>query len=60
MAATFVAIHNHPSGNLDPSPEDIQLTKRLQQAGQIIDLPLVDHLIVSDRGYYSFADHDQL
>ena len=56
-AAAFVAIHNHPSGSLDPSPEDVTLTKRLQQAGQIIDLPLVDHLIVSERGYYSFADH---
>lgn len=59
-AAAFVAIHNHPSGSLDPSPEDIALTKRLQQAGQIIDLPLIDHLIVSERGYYSFADHAML
>lgn len=56
-AAAFVAIHNHPSGSLDPSAEDVTLTKRLQQAGQIMDLPLLDHLIVSERGYYSFADH---
>ncbi len=59
-AAAFVAIHNHPSGSLSPSTEDIALTKRLQQAGQIIDLPLLDHLIVSERGYYSFADQGQL
>jgi len=56
-AAAFVAIHNHPSGSLDPSSEDVTLTKRLQQAGQMMDLPLLDHLIVSERGYYSFADH---
>ncbi len=59
-AAAFVAVHNHPSGSLNPSAEDISLTKRLQQAGQIIDLPLLDHLIVSERGYYSFADQGQL
>lgn len=59
-AAAFVAVHNHPSGNLNPSSEDNALTKRLQQAGQIIDLPLLDHLIVSERGYYSFADQGLL
>jgi DNA repair protein RadC len=56
-AAAFVAIHNHPSGSTEPSSEDVTLTKRLQQAGQTMDLPLLDHLIVSERGYYSFADH---
>jgi DNA repair protein RadC len=59
-AAAVIAIHNHPSGSLQPSQEDLQLTKRLCQAGQLLDLPLLDHLIVSERGYYSFADEGTL
>jgi DNA repair protein RadC len=56
----FIAIHNHPSGSLRPSQADIDLTKKLKQAGQLLDLPLLDHLIVSERGYYSFADEGVL
>ncbi|MFM7154854.1 MAG: JAB domain-containing protein, partial [Bacteroidota bacterium] len=59
-AAAFIAIHNHPSGNLQPSRADIELTERLKQAGKIFDLPLLDHLIISERGYYSFADEGSL
>lgn len=55
-AAAAIAIHNHPSGNLQPSQADIELTRRLRQAGTLLDLPLLDHLIVSERGYFSFAD----
>lgn len=55
-ASAFIAIHNHPSGNLQPSRADTELTERLKQGGRIFDLPLLDHLIVSERGYYSFAD----
>lgn len=55
-AAAFIAIHNHPSGNLQPSQADMELTKKLEQAGRLLDMPLLDHLIVSERGYYSFAD----
>lgn len=55
-AAAFIAVHNHPSGNLQPSQADIDLTRRLKQSGHLIDLPLLDHLIVSERGYFSFAD----
>lgn len=55
-AAAMIAVHNHPSGNLDPSRADIDLTERIKAAGKIMDLPLLDHLIVSERGYYSFAD----
>ncbi len=55
-AAAFIAIHNHPSGNLQPSQADMALTKKLEQAGRLLDMPLLDHLIVSERGYYSFAD----
>jgi len=55
-ASAIIAVHNHPSGNLKPSEADIMLTKKLKDAGRILDLPLLDHLIVSERGYYSFAD----
>lgn len=59
-ACGIIAVHNHPSGSLTPSQNDISLTKRLQQAGQILEMPLHDHLIVSERGYYSFADEGLL
>ncbi len=55
-ASAIIAVHNHPSGNLKPSDADMDLTKKLKEAGKILDLPLLDHLIVSERGYYSFAD----
>ena len=59
-AAAVIAIHNHPSGSLQPSQSDIDLTRRLRKAGELLDLPLLDHLIVSERGYYSFADEGLL
>jgi DNA repair protein RadC len=59
-AAAAIAVHNHPSGNLQPSQADIELTRRLRKAGELLDLPLLDHLIVSERGYYSFADEGML
>jgi DNA repair protein RadC len=55
-ASGVIAVHNHPSGNLQPSQSDLDLTKKLVSAGQMLELPVLDHLIVSDRGYYSFAD----
>lgn len=55
-ASAIIAAHNHPSGNLKPSDADISLTKKMKESGKILDLPLLDHLIISDRGYYSFAD----
>ncbi|MBK8555609.1 MAG: DNA repair protein RadC [Lewinellaceae bacterium] len=59
-AAAIIAVHNHPSGNLQPSQADIDLTRRLRKAGELLDLPLLDHLIISERGYYSFADEGML
>jgi len=53
---SIILCHNHPSGNLQPSNQDIVLTKKLKQAGTVLDLTIFDHLIVSERGYYSFAD----
>lgn len=52
----IILCHNHPSGNLQPSQADISLTKKLKSGGQLIDISVHDHLIVSEKGYYSFAD----
>jgi DNA repair protein RadC len=55
-ATSIILGHNHPSGQLTPSDADIQLTKKLKQAGDTLDLPVLDHIIVGDGNYYSFAD----
>ncbi len=59
-AAALIACHNHPSGNLDPSREDREVTHRLYQAGETIGIPLLDHIIFSSRGYTSFLEEGQL
>lgn len=59
-AVACILIHNHPSGNLKPSGADISLTKKLSEFGRMIDLQVLDHLIVTDHGYYSFADNNLL
>lgn len=59
-AAFIVLAHNHPSGNLKPSQTDIDLTKKLKAGGQLLDIPVVDHLIVTDTGFFSFADEGLL
>ena len=55
-AAAIVAFHNHPSGDPTPSPEDVDLTRRLAAAGVLIGVDLVDHLILGDRRYWSFKE----
>ena len=59
-AVGVIAVHNHPSGNLKPSQADVQLTQKLVQAGKIVEIPLLDHLIVSERGFFSFADEGMI
>lgn len=59
-ASSIVLSHNHPSGQLRPSEEDIKLTRKLAEAGKFLDLPIMDHLILSPTGYYSFADNGML
>lgn len=55
--ASFVILaHNHPSGNISPSETDRSLTQKLVEAGKYLDLPILDHIIVTYDGYYSFAD----
>jgi DNA repair protein RadC len=60
MASSIILCHNHPSGNLNPSQADIDLTNKLKQFGKFIDLPVLDHLIITDTDYYSFADHSMI
>jgi len=60
LASSIVLCHNHPSGNLNPSQADIKITRKLKTAGETLDVAILDHLIVSERGYYSFADEGLL
>lgn len=59
-ASAIIVAHNHPSGSLQPSPEDIRITGQLKEAGSILGVPLLDHIIFSSRGYYSLAEHSEL
>ncbi|MEK7253606.1 MAG: JAB domain-containing protein, partial [Bacteroidota bacterium] len=60
QAVSIVACHNHPSGSLRPSQADVDLTRKIKQAGEIIGIALLDHLIISERGYFSFADEGMI
>lgn len=57
LAAGLVLAHNHPSGDPSPSREDRDITRRLAQAGGILGIPLIDHVIISESGYFSFREH---
>ena len=59
-AAAFVLVHNHPSGTLKPSDADLDLTDKMQQLGKFHNLPLRDHLIITEDGYYSMADQGDM
>lgn len=56
LACKLIIAHNHPSGSLKPSVSDKNATQRVKEAGKLLDIQLVDHLIISDQGYFSFAD----
>lgn len=56
-ASAIVIAHNHPSGNLEPSEDDKDVTKRIQRAGEILGIRILDHLIISGDAYYSFLEH---
>ena len=60
LASSIILVHNPPSGNRNPSAADIQLTKKLKEAGNFLDLPILDHLIFAESGYFSFADEGML
>jgi len=56
LASAMILCHNHPSGNLKPSSADIQLTEKLKEAGKMLDIPILDHLIIGEKDYFSFSD----
>lgn len=56
LASAIVLVHNHPSGNLRPSEQDRRLTQRLKSVGTSLEIPVMDHLIFTNDGYFSFAD----
>lgn len=60
QASSIILCHNHPSGNLKPSQADIDITKKIVASGKMLDIQILDHIIISDSGYYSFADEGLL
>ena len=55
-ASSLILAHNHPSGNLNPSQADIKLTQKLKKAGEVLEMPVLDHIILTGESFYSFAD----
>ncbi len=60
LSSNIILVHNHPSGNLKPSEADIKLTEKLKKGCALLDIQVLDHLIVSHTGYYSFRDEGRL
>lgn len=56
LASGLILCHNHPSGNLNPSQSDISMTKNAMQVGKLLDINVLDHVILTDNDYFSFAD----
>jgi len=59
-ASGLIVCHNHPSGNLNPSESDTKITQKIKEAGNLMDIQLLDHLIITSEDYYSFADNGLL
>ena len=59
-AAAIILAHNHPSGQMSPSRADRQVTKRLKEVGKLIGIDVLDHLILTAEGYYSFQDENEI
>lgn len=60
MASSIILVHNHPSGNLKPSQQDDALTSKITQSAALLDIKVLDHLIVSDNGFYSYNDEGRM
>lgn len=60
LASGIIVCHNHPSGNLAPSESDSKITQKIRETGNLMDIQLLDHIIISGRDYYSFADNGLL
>jgi len=59
-ATSIICLHNHPSGNLTPSDADLSITRKIKDAGKILEISLLDHLIITSESFYSFADNGDL
>lgn len=59
-ASSIILVHNHPSGNLNPSEADMKLTRKLKEAGTFLDLPVLDHVIITKESHFSFAEEGLL
>lgn len=59
-SVALILAHNHPSGNLNPSRQDMEITKQVKEAAKLMRISVIDHLIFTDAGYYSFADEGLL
>jgi DNA repair protein RadC len=59
-ASAIIVAHNHPSGNLNPSEADDVITERIKKSGEMLDIPLIDHIIITEDGYYSYSKEGKL
>ena len=59
-ATNIIVMHNHPSGNPEPSKDDLLFTKRVWEAGALVDIPLLDHIVIGDQQYFSFRQEGLL
>lgn len=59
-AAAIILLHNHPTGDPAPSPEDLEVTRRLCEAGQLMGIRVLDHIIIGEENFYSFTDHGHM
>ncbi len=60
LASGIILFHNHPSGQTKPSLEDVNITKKLTEAGKLLEIKVLDHIIIGHKGYYSFRDENQI
>ncbi|HOW26242.1 MAG TPA: DNA repair protein RadC [Bacteroidales bacterium] len=60
FASSIILCHNHPSGNVEPSQADITLTKKMIHAGSLLDIQILDHIIIGEENYFSFADENMM
>ena len=60
QSTSIILVHNHPSGSLNPSLSDLSLTDKVKKAASLMDIKLLDHLILTDCGFYSFADEGRI
>ncbi|EHO13816.1 JAB domain-containing protein [Myroides odoratimimus] len=60
LAVAIIITHNHPSGNKNPSVQDIEVTEQIKKAGDILNIPLLDHIIITQNDYYSFKSNQML